>query len=330
MFVIYEKIVYDVTIMKYRRYSVLIMMVLLCVLGHTYRVSGQSVMMTVEAKAKKKKSGLTRIDGKLYYYKDGKRKTGWVTVKEKKYYFYKTGKKKFQAAKGIKKIGDYYYGFKDSGVMRTGWVTSGDSYYYFKKKNGRAAVGKTTIAGKTYTFSKKGKISKEAKKKAEQKTKKESTAKKSGKVSSHGTSSKVLKSLDKKAYGLSSKTNYLIVVSRSNHRVAIYHGSKHNWKRLHVFKCSLGRSGHSTPRGSFAIGGHLKHFDSGGSRVWYASRFKTHYYFHSVLYRISSTPKKVKNGRLGRNISHGCIRLSLSHAKYIYSQIPSGTKVYLY
>ena len=35
----------------------------------------------------------------------------------------------------------------------------------------------------------------------------------------------------------------------------------------------------------------------------------------------------VQDGRLGINASHGCVRLALDNAKWIYDTIPSGTRV---
>ena len=38
----------------------------------------------------------------------------------------------------------------------------------------------------------------------------------------------------------------------------------------------------------------------------------------------------ITDGRLGINASHGCVRLSIENAKWIYNTIPSGTKVIVY
>lgn len=39
---------------------------------------------------------------------------------------------------------------------------------------------------------------------------------------------------------------------------------------------------------------------------------------------------KVKDGRLGMRLSHGCVRLAIENAKWIYDNIPSGTTVIIY
>lgn len=38
----------------------------------------------------------------------------------------------------------------------------------------------------------------------------------------------------------------------------------------------------------------------------------------------------ITDGRLGINASHGCVRLNINHAKWIYDHIPRGTKVVVY
>ena len=49
------------------------------------------------------------------------------------------------------------------------------------------------------------------------------------------------------------------------------------------------------------------------------------YYYHSILY--DKTGKNIKDGRLGEALSHGCIRLNPDNAKWIYDNIPKGSKV---
>ena len=45
---------------------------------------------------------------------------------------------------------------------------------------------------------------------------------------------------------------------------------------------------------------------------------------------IALIKSKIIDGRLGINASHGCVRLSIENAKWIYDTIPSGTKVIVY
>ena len=106
------------------------------------------------------KTGLNKVAGKTYFYKNGKKQSGWQTVGKKKYYF---NKKTKVMVTGKVKIGKKYYYFspktKTAGQMKTGWVKIGKKYYYFspkKKTLGQMATGKLKIGKKVYKFNKKG------------------------------------------------------------------------------------------------------------------------------------------------------------------------------
>ena len=46
-----------------------------------------------------------------------------------------------------------------------------------------------------------------------------------------------------------------------------------------------------------------------------------------MLYNKNGT---LQDGRVGIPLSHGCVRLEIGHAKWIYDNIPSGTHVVVY
>lgn len=55
------------------------------------------------------------------------------------------------------------------------------------------------------------------------------------------------------------------------------------------------------------------------------------YYFHSVLYDYNSGyPGRLRDGRMEVNVSHGCVRMPLEKAEYLYDHSPIGTKVRVY
>lgn len=51
--------------------------------------------------------------------------------------------------------------------------------------------------------------------------------------------------------------------------------------------------------------------------------------FHSVLYNRGSMTH-IQDGTLGKQVSHGCVRLDINNAKWLYYNIPNGTKVVIY
>ena len=71
------------------------------------------------------------------------------------------------------------------------------------------------------------------------------------------------------------------------------------------------------------------YFDSGNARCYWYTQFYGDYLFHSVIYNKGSKTS-IQDGRLGMQLSHGCVRLNINNAKWIYDNIPSGTKVVVY
>ena len=133
-----------------------------------------------------------------------------------------------------------------------------------------------------------------------------------------------------KVKNASSKTKYLIAVDCSKNRTCIYKGKKGNWKLKDYWKCTTGKKSTPTIKGNFKVCGKVSHFgEQKGYSVWYATRIKYEYYFHSILYKPWSK-SSVRSGSLGKNLSHGCIRLKLSNAKWIYKNCKGGTKIVIY
>ena len=64
----------------------------------------------------------------------------------------------------------------------------------------------------------------------------------------------------------------------------------------------------------------------------YAYRIYGPYLFHSVLYseKDTSTLRQGSVDNLGRPASHGCIRLSVEDAKWLYNNCAAGTTVKIY
>lgn len=125
----------------------------------------------------------------------------------------------------------------------------------------------------------------------------------------------------------SSNTNYFIWVDLSNFKVNIYRGYKNKWTLVQSYLCSIGTYSTPTPTGTFTIG--IKGLSFGqehGYICYYYTQFKGNYLFHSIIYNLDGS---VRDPRLGKSISNGCIRLEKINAKWIYDNIPEGTKVYI-
>lgn len=123
----------------------------------------------------------------------------------------------------------------------------------------------------------------------------------------------------------SSETNYLIWVNLKSFKVNIFQGSKNNWKLVRNYICTIGKPTTPTPKGVFEVGIKGLYFGvEKGYKCWYYTQFKGNYLFHSIIYNLDGS---IRDGRLGMRLSDGCIRLAKENAKWIYDNIPKGTKV---
>lgn len=92
--------------------------------------------------------------------------------------------------------------------------------------------------------------------------------------------------------------------------------------------CAPGKASTPTVSGTFTVQGKGYYFDSGSARCYWYTQFYGNYLFHSVLY--SKYNGSLMDGRVGIPLSHGCVRLQIDNAKWIYDNIPRGTKVVIY
>jgi len=141
-------------------------------------------------------------------------------------------------------------------------------------------------------------------------------------VSSEVTYESTLNSIES-----TSNTNNYILVNLSQQRVYIFYGANHNWKLINAFSCGSGKADTPTIKGHFSIGVKGLYFKSGTSIYCkYFSQISGNYLFHSILYDKKGN---VLDGNLGVAESHGCIRLALRNAKYIYDNVPIGSSVWI-
>ncbi len=129
------------------------------------------------------------------------------------------------------------------------------------------------------------------------------------------------------AQNYSSQTDWLIMVDTSLNRIGVFRGSKGNWTWDKFWMCSTGKPLTPTVLGEYRVYGKGYSFGSGFT-CYYYTQFYGDYLIHSVLYYQDTFNEM--DGRLGENLSHGCVRLSLENAKWIYDNVPYNTKVVTY
>ncbi|MBO4886471.1 MAG: murein L,D-transpeptidase [Clostridia bacterium] len=130
---------------------------------------------------------------------------------------------------------------------------------------------------------------------------------------------------------------YQIKVSLSDQKVYVYAPDAYdNYTILKkTFTCSTGTNANPTPKGTFSNTGrgarwhYFKKFDCWAQYAWYIDG---DIMFHSVLYdqQDESTLRNASVWALGSKASHGCVRLSVKDAKWIWDNCSSGTTVVVY
>ena len=224
---------------------------------------------------------------------------GWHEIGGGWYYMYGSGA---MATNWLNLGGKWYY-LGGDGAMKTGWQYVGNFWYYMYTQNdphgGEWGVmaSNTTIDG--YFLQPNG-----AMMSAEQ------------------------YNMYLRAQMYSSSTGYLILVDRAACRVGVFSGRSGSWNMVYFWACAPGTAATPTVGGEFTVQGKGYYFDSGSSRCYWYTQFYGNYLFHSVLY--SKYTGGLVDGRVGIPLSHGCVRLEINNAKWIYDNIPRGTKVVIY
>jgi peptidoglycan hydrolase-like protein with peptidoglycan-binding domain len=129
-------------------------------------------------------------------------------------------------------------------------------------------------------------------------------------------------------------TEYRLNVSLEDQRVYVYKlGDDKQYSLVNTFVCSTGFYG-PTPTGVFTTTGparrwhFFKEFD-----IWaqYAYSIEGDILFHSVLFKKrGGKPTSASVWALGQKASHGCVRLSVENAKWVYENCKRGTVVTIY
>lgn len=125
---------------------------------------------------------------------------------------------------------------------------------------------------------------------------------------------------------------YLIKINKQQNCVTIYEkNSAGKYKAIKAMICSTGTA---TKTGSYSLGEKLRwHTLDGPSYGQYCCRIYGAVLFHSVWYYTDGDPSTIsctEYNKLGTTASHGCVRLNVADAKWIYDNMPAGTPIQIY
>lgn len=303
----------------------------------------------------RKVTGISKIGGKYYFLNDyGVLKTGWVVYKGVRGYYNSNGA---ATTKGWKQKDDEWYYLKENGMAKTGWLklSSTSVYYLDKNQKGAMVVGPFKLpSGKIVFFDLEGRRATTAGWKNYGKyyyytnscgTCYVNTTKDGIELDEDGKTEMSI--MDAKAQGYSSNSDYLILVDKSTYTVCVYKGKKNNWTRIKgEWRCTHG--GSRTP--AYTSSGEEKYITVTGRLTkrsaaygWgdfeytsaaFCMNLSSGNFIHSVLFNKGSRSNPYNlspvDGKLGTNWSHGCIRLTLENANWVWNNIPAGTRVVVY
>lgn len=127
--------------------------------------------------------------------------------------------------------------------------------------------------------------------------------------------------------GFASDTKYMMWVNTKTCHTYIFTGEKGSWKLYKDMLCTVGKASTPTKKGTFKLGGRGTSFRAGSNTICrYWTRIYGGYLFHTVLL---DNKGNIQDGRLGMKLSHGCVRLSIENALFVYNNMPSGTTVFI-
>lgn len=108
-------------------------------------------------------------------------------------------------------------------------------------------------------------------------------------------------------------------------------------KLCKAFLCATGTTTYPSPLGTFTLNGRRAKYCMfptwGGGEARYWTRINSEIAFHSVLYSDASNDATLKVSSLkglGKRGSHGCIRLTVADAKWIYENAKAGMQVWIH
>lgn len=125
---------------------------------------------------------------------------------------------------------------------------------------------------------------------------------------------------------ITSRTDYLVWVSKKDFRVSVFKKNNGSWVEEKSFKCSIGAPSTPTITGEYEYYSKESRWSYPTYYVGPIMRFYNGYALHSTLLRYDGSPA---DGRLGKMISHGCIRLAPQDIQWMVNNVPLHTKIYI-
>ena len=125
---------------------------------------------------------------------------------------------------------------------------------------------------------------------------------------------------------IQSDTPYMIWVSKENFTVSVFLRENNRWECIKYFECSIGAPDTPTVTGQYNYYRFEKIWDYGTYYVGPIMKFYNGYAIHTTLINKDGTDY---DGRTGKMISHGCVRVRPENMDWLIFYIPLNTKIYV-
>ncbi len=125
---------------------------------------------------------------------------------------------------------------------------------------------------------------------------------------------------------IKSETDYLIWVSKANFKVNVFESKAGKWKYIKDIPCSIGATDTPTVTGEFVYHQQQPKWQYDGYYVGPIMRFYKGYAIHTTLINNNGTDR---DARVGKMISHGCVRVRPTDMNWLINFIPLNTKVFV-
>ena len=259
-----------------------------------------------------------------YFWSDGEMATGWHYIYDSWYYFDKeTG---IRSSGWVKFNNDWVYLRPEDGTRQTYWRYIDGEWYYFGR-DAKMHTGWNRIDGSDCYFYKEndpygGPAGAQA----------HDVWIDDVWLQSDGTAWTAFSAYDlmiENAQYRSSPTQYLIMIDTTNCVFGVFEGSKNNWNMLYYWYCAPGTASTPTVLGEYSIEDKGYYFYSGSAKcLYWCAFYQGLYCIHSTLYYSDGvTPM---DSRTGIPLSHGCVRLQVDNAYWVWENCPIGTTVVTY
>lgn len=135
--------------------------------------------------------------------------------------------------------------------------------------------------------------------------------------------------MNKRAQPISSPTKYLIMIDDHHCVVGVYKGKKNAWTRIKFSRC--GTPNGNAVSGTYYVKDKIYTGGGGGYQEYYITEGLGSGSFHSILCVPGTfSPLYAVDHQLRSHETHGCYRLPLDMARYIYENVPRNSAQHVY